>query len=155
MGLIIWGGVVPGCLLAAWLILRRPVRHFAEDFHLDSAHVLFRHQREWLEARFLTALGQVDPLERVRWDDAHWHNEVVWCRDRQTRTLLALIGVHFDEAGFDASGESHPHHATAIFEYRKGRWTTEGKRLDEIRPDEVMLRSPRFEPVALHPRRVY
>jgi hypothetical protein len=155
MGLIIWGGVVPVCLLAAWLILRRPVRHFAEDLHLDSARSLFRQQREWLEARFLTALGRVDPLERVRWDDAHWHDEVVWCRDRQTRTLLALICVDFEEPAFDPCGEARPRHATALFEFRKGRWVAEGKRLDEVRPAEAMLRSPRFEPVALHPRRAY
>jgi hypothetical protein len=153
MGLIIWGGVLPACGIAAWLILRRPVRQFAEEMHVDHARDLFRQQREWLEARFLGALAKVDPLERIRWEDAHWHDEVLWARDRQTRVFLALIGVHFDAIAFDEIGEPRPRHATALFEFRKGRWVVEGKRLDEVRPDEAVLRGHRFEPVATHPRR--
>jgi hypothetical protein len=168
MGLIIWGGVLPACLFVGWLILRRPVRQFAEELHVDHARDLFRQQREWLEARFLSALAKVDPIERIRWEDAHWHDEVLWARDRQTRVFLALIGVHFDTSPFDELGEprprnptagfheaSEPRQATALFEYRKGRWLAEGKRLDEIRPDEVVLRNHRFEPVVLQPRRGY
>lgn len=155
MGLIIWGMLVPGCLLTAWMVLRRPVRQFSEDLHVESARTLFRRQREWLEARFLSALARADELERLRWEDAHWHDEVVWCRDRQTRTLLALVGVHFDGPSFDEFGDPRPRQATALFEYRRGRWQAEGKRLDEVRPDEVMLTTPRYEPLALHPRRAY
>jgi len=153
MGLMIWGGLLPACLCAGWLVLRRPVRQFAEELHVDHARELFRLQREWLEARFLTALGKLDPAERARWDDAHWHDEVLWARDRQSRSLLALIGVHFDVPTFDELGDAHPRHATALFEYRKGRWSVEGKRLDEVRPDEAVLRSHRYEPVVTFPRR--
>ena len=41
-------------------------------------------------------LGKLDPVEGIRWEDAHWHDEVLWARDRQSRTFLALVGVHFD-----------------------------------------------------------
>src|SRR5262249_7387989 len=81
MGLITWGWVVLFCLTAAWLILRRPVRRYREHRHADRARALFRQQREWLEARFLGALERVDPIERLRWEDAHWHDEVLWARD--------------------------------------------------------------------------
>ncbi|MFO0908950.1 MAG: hypothetical protein U0794_11420 [Isosphaeraceae bacterium] len=134
MGLIIWGGVVPACLLAAWFILRRPVRHLAEDLRLDGARSQFRRQREWLEVRFLNGLSRLDPVERTRWEDAHWQNEVVWARDRQTRTLLALVSVLFPEPGFDEFGEPRPRHATALFEFKKGRWIAEGRRLDQVHP---------------------
>jgi hypothetical protein len=154
MQFLIWGVVAAGCLIVAFLILRRPVRRFTEELLFDKARAQFRGDREWLEARFLSALARVDGAERERWEDAHWHDEVVWCRDRQTRTLLALIGVHFDDPGLDVYGELRPRHATAIFEFRKGRWRTEGHSLDEVRPDEVTLHSPRFEPVADHPRRL-
>lgn len=155
MGIMIWGGVLPACLIAGWLILRRPVRHFAEEMHVDHARDLFRQQREWLEARFLTSLAKVDPLERVRWEDAHWHDEVLWARDRQSRVFLALIGVHFDATSYDDLALPSPRHATALFEFRKGRWFAEGKRLDEVCPDEAVLRLHRFEPVVTHPRRVF
>jgi hypothetical protein len=155
MGFLIWGGILPACLFAGWLILRRPVRQFAEDLHVDRAREQFRHQREWLEARFLGALAKVDPQERLRWEDAHWHDEVLWARDRQSRVFLALIGVHFDIQPFEELTGLTPRHATALFEYRKGRWVAEGKRLDELRPDEAVLRGQRFEPVVTHPRRAY
>ncbi len=101
------------------------------------------------------ALAKVDPPERLRWEDAHWHDEILWARDRHTRRLLALIGVHFDSDPFDDPADSCPRHATALFEFRKGRWAAEGKRLDEIRPDEAVRRNQRFEPVVTHPRRGY
>jgi hypothetical protein len=154
MGLIIWVGVIPTCLIAAWLILRRPLRNFAEEIHVDHARDLFRQQREWLEARFLGALAKGDPTEAARWDEAHWHDEVLWARDRQTRRLLALICVHFDANPFDDLSEPGPRHATALFEFRKGCWRAEGRRLDEVRPDEAVRRNQRFEPVVTHHRRV-
>ena len=155
MSVIIGVGVIPACLVALWLILRRPARQFAEELHVDHARDLFRQQREWLEARFLAALGKIDPVERLRWEDAHWHDEVLWARDRQTRRLLALIGVHFDSNPFEDLSEGPARHSTALFEFRKGRWFAEGKRLDEIRPDEAVRRNQRFEPVVPHPRRVF
>ncbi len=147
MGFIIWGGILPACLFAGWLILRRPVRHFAEDLHVDQARALFRQQREWLEARFVGALAKRDTLEHLRWDNAHWHDEILWARDRKSRVLLAMIGVHFDEPGFDDLGDLRSRHSTALFEFRKGRWFAEGKRLDEVRPDEAVFHNQRFEPV--------
>jgi hypothetical protein len=147
---LILAGMLPLCVAAAvWIVLRNPFRQVFQEMHIDHARDLFRAQREWLEARFLTALGRLDPAERLRWDDAHWHDEVVWARDRQTRRLLALIGVHFDAHPFDDPAEPAPRHATALFEYRKGRWIADGKRLDATRPDEAFLRHQRlFEPVA-------
>ena len=90
MGWILgWTGVLAVCALAAGLILRGPVRHLTEDVHAERARELFRKRREWLEADFLDALGKTSPTERLRWEDAHWHAEILWARDRQTRRLLA------------------------------------------------------------------
>jgi hypothetical protein len=139
-------------MVVAWMILRRPFRLSFERMHVDHARDLFHQQREWLEARFLKALSRVDPEEGLRWEEAHWHDEVLWARDRQTRRLLALIGVHFDSDPFDDPLGARPRHATALFEFRKGRWVAEGKLLDELRPAEAVLRYQRFEPVVLHLR---
>jgi hypothetical protein len=153
MSQFIWVGILPACLIALFLILRRPARQFAEEMHVDHARDLFRQQREWLEAKFLSALSKLDPIEGLRWEEAHWHDEVLWARDRQTRRLLALIGVHFDSSPFEDPPDSSMRHATALFEFRKGRWFAEGKRLDEVRPDEAVRRNQRFERVVLHQRR--
>ena len=89
----------------------------------------------------MTALNRIDPVEGARWEEVRWHDEVLWARDRQTRNFLALVCVHFDGSPFDplASGRL----ATAVFEYRKRKWTATGKRLDEIRPDEAVGRNRR------------
>jgi hypothetical protein len=144
---LIWAGILPLCLVVAILILRRPLRLFLEELHVDQARETFHRQREWLEARFVAALGQIDAAEGQRWDDARWHDEVLWARDRQTRCFLGLVCVNLESNPFDS-----PRHATAVFEYRKRRWHAEGKRLNEIRPDEAVGRNRRFEPVVIvHP----
>ncbi|WP_435008121.1 hypothetical protein P12x_005396 [Tundrisphaera lichenicola] len=150
MGWIIWGVVLPACLVASWLIVRKPLRQVVEELQVDQARLSFRQQREWLEARFLKAMGQVDPIERLRWEDAHWHDEVLWARDKQTQRLLALVEIHFETEAFD---ESSTRHATALFEYRKGRWIAEGKSLDATRPVDALVRHGRYQAVVLPQRR--
>jgi hypothetical protein len=147
MGWLIWAGILPVCLVVALFLLQRPLRLFLEDMHVDQARESFRHRREWLEARFVTALLRIDPLEGARWEEAKWHDEVFWARDRETRHLLALVCVHFEAAPFDQMSVGRL--ATAVFEYRRRRWCAEGKRLDEMRPDEVVGRNRRFEPVEI------
>jgi hypothetical protein len=155
MGLLIWAGILLACIFIAWMVLRRPLRQIVDDVNVDHARELFHRQREWLEARFISALSHTDPTEGQRWETAHWHDEVLWARDRQTRHLLALVCVHFEPGPFDLL--SNPRHATALFEFRKGHWWVEGKRLDEMRPDEAVGRNQPYEAVAVtppNPRRV-
>ena len=150
MGWLIWAGVLPLCLVAAFFLLQRPLRIFFEDLHVDQARESFHCQREWLEARFVTALSRIDPAEGARWEDAQWHDEVLWARDRQTRRFLALVCVHFDANPFDpltSAGWPRPFSSTA-----RGSGPPTGKRLDETRPDEVVGRNRRYEPVVIaHP----
>jgi ABC-type nickel/cobalt efflux system permease component RcnA len=88
MGLLIGAGILLVCVLAAWMVLRRPVRQIVEEVHVDHARELFHQQREWLEARFISALSHGDPAEGHRCESAHWHDEVLLARDRHTRPLL-------------------------------------------------------------------
>jgi hypothetical protein len=155
MGPLIGFGILSVCIFVAWMVLRRPFRQIVEEVHVDHARTLFHQQREWLEARFISALTKSDPAEGQRWEAAQWHDEVIWARDRQTRFLLALVCVHFDPGPFDEFPGRR--HATALFEFRKGQWCVEGKSLDETRPDEAIGRDQRFEEVVVtqpHPRRV-
>ena len=147
MGLLIGSGILFACAVVAWMVLRGPFRQIVEDVHVDHARALFHQQREWLEARFISALGKLDPAEGQRWEAAQWHDEVLWARDRQTRYLLALVCVHFDPGPFDEFPGRR--HATAVFEFRKGHWCVDGKSLDEMRPDEAVGRNQRFEAVVI------
>jgi hypothetical protein len=155
MGLLIGSGILSLCVLVGWMVLRRPLRQIVEDVHVDHARALFHQQREWLEARFISALGKIDSTEALRWEGGQWHDEVLWARDRQSRHLLALVCVHFDPGPFDDFAGRR--HATALFEFRKGQWWADGKSLDETRPDEAVGRDQRFEEIVVtqpHPRRV-
>jgi hypothetical protein len=155
MGLLIGAGILLVCVFVAWMVLRRPLRQIVEDVHVDHARALFHQQREWLEARFISALAKVDPAEGQRWEAAQWHDEVVWARDRQTRHLLALVCVHFDPGPFELLQGQRL--ATALFELRKGHWCADGKSVDEMRPDEAVALNQRFEEVVVtppNPRRV-
>lgn len=144
MRLLIAALLLPGGLvMLAWL-LRRSARSLMRGVQVEQARDQFRLHREWLEVGFLDALGRIEPEERERWEDAHWHDEVVWARDRPTGRLLALIGVHFDPRLFD---DPPARHATVVFEYHRGHWRADGRRLDEVRPQDAFLRSGRFEPV--------
>jgi hypothetical protein len=148
MGWIIAVVILPLCFVAAWLIVRKPLRKVVEEMGVDQARLTFHQRREWLEAGFLSSIAKLDPIERLRWENAHWHDQVHWARDHQTRRLLALVEIHFDFDPFDGSSDGLTNHATALFEYRKGRWFADGKRLDATRPDEAFRQLGRFEPVA-------
>jgi hypothetical protein len=149
MRLLIAALLLPGCLvLLAWL-LRRSAWSLARTDQVEQAREEFRLRREWLEVGFLHALEQIEPEERQRWEEAQWLDDVIWARDRPTGRLLALIGVHFEPNPLE--DPSH-RHATVVFEYHRGRWRTDGRRLDEVRPQDAFLRSGRFEPVSLPER---
>ena len=141
---LVAGMVLSTASAAAYLILRRPIREIFEEIGFEKARVRFRHQRERLEARFITALGRFDPEEQQRWDDAEWRDEVAWARDRKTRMLAALVGVRFDPPPFS---DLPPRDAAALFEYRDGSWFTDGLWFDSVRPDEAIALQRRLEPV--------
>lgn len=144
------GLMLPACLTVAWLILRRPFREICEEIHFEKARERFRQGREHLEARFVRRASEADPAEAARWEAADWLDGVVWARDRQTRVLLALVGVEFEA---DPFSDESARHATAIFEFRGRGWTTDGRGLDEVRPEDAFLLHSRLEPVVFLPRR--
>jgi hypothetical protein len=144
------GLMLPATLAVAWLILRRPFREICGEISFEKARERFRQQREHLEAKFVTQASRLDPSEAERWEEARWQDVVVWARDRKTRVLLALVAVEFAEEPFS---DSPNHHATAIFEFRRDEWGTEGRGLDEVRPDEAFLLHHRLEPIVVAHRR--
>ena len=75
--------------------------------------------------------------------------DINWARDRQTRSLLALVCVHFEPGPYELFQARRL--ATALFEFRKGQWCADGKSLDEMRPDEAVGRNPRLEAVSVTP----
>lgn len=153
MGWFVWLFLVPSCIACLSAVLLRVVWPLVRAVRAEQARDRFRRGREWLEARFLNALARIDATERLRWEEAHWSDEVVWARDRLSGRLLALVGVEFDPDPFDELPDHPPRCATVVFEYDRGRWRTEGERLDEIRPHEAFQRRRGLEPFSLPQRR--
>jgi hypothetical protein len=150
----LWAGLLPVCGLAAWLVLRRPIRTVLESRDVGFAREQFRRQREYLEARFLSAMARHDPVERLRWEDAVWLDEVIWARDRQSRRLLALIGVRFENEGYSDDPDEEPaRNATALFVFKDGRWHADGHHLDALQPIEAVMRHRHLEPIVVPQRR--
>lgn len=141
---LIAGMLLPLSMMLAYLILRRPIREICEEIGFEKARQRFRQQRERLEARFLTALDRLDPEEHEHWEDADWRDEIAWARDRTTRTLNALVAVRFDPPPFT---DLPAPYATALFEYRDGRWSTDGLWFDDLKPDEAVALHRELEPV--------
>jgi hypothetical protein len=151
--LLFWRGAIAAVAVGLVIAGASSLRLLNREVREEQARRQFRPQRERLEAKFLTALGRIDPVEKLRWEDATWNDEIVWARDRRTRRLLALIGVRFAGDPLFDDPELPPRHATALFELRGKQWMAEGKRLDEVRPDEALLRHQRFVPVVLPQQR--
>jgi hypothetical protein len=147
---LVAGMLLPASLTMAYLILRRPIREICEEIGFEKARQRFRQQRERLEARFLSVLGRFDPEEQERWEEADWRPDVVWARDRKTRTLTALVAVRFDPPPFT---DLPPPLATALFEYVDGHWTTDGQWFDDMNPDEAIVSQRRLEPVIVSKHR--
>ena len=71
-----------------------------------------------------------------------------WNFAKRDPDKLALV----DPDPFDDLPDHPPRNATALFEYHRGRWRSEGTHLDEVQPHEAFLRNRRFEPFT-HPQR--
>ena len=153
-------------LVAAWLLMRRPVRAVREDRDFRRALLLFRLRREPLEAAFLRSLAATDPWAIGRWEDGRWLDGVSFARDRQTRRLLALVGVRFGEPGFYSFGfeeedddrevgprggvAAAPGVATVRFAYAQGTWTPDG-RIEGLLPEDALRSRSDLVPVGSPP----
>lgn len=141
-------------MLGIAVVAARLFRSLCRTTEVEQARSRFRREREWLETGFLDALSRLDAVERLRWEEAHWGDEVIWARDRQNGRLHALVGVEFDPDPFDEYPDHPARHATVLFEFHRGRWRADGRRLDEVRPNEAVLRNRRFEPFIVPQRPV-
>ena len=139
----IGGGVVAivvGAGLGLWWYLRRSTP--AVDW--ERATTVFRHRREWLEAKFLTLASESGRPRGLVWCDCDFDNDVTFARDRHTQTLQALMAVtiRFDaEVGGgmeDVEAVGRLRAATAVFHYDGENWHTDGRVVFNLTPHETI-----------------
>ncbi|MHB0956335.1 MAG: hypothetical protein ACYC6N_07755 [Pirellulaceae bacterium] len=113
---------------------------------LCLAKNLFHRRREWLEADFLSLASASGKPRSLLWSDCDFANEVAFARDRSSGQLRALVGVTIsftplesDESD-DASSETTYREATSVFRFDGKHWTTDGRAVFNLNPEETIRR---------------
>jgi hypothetical protein len=147
------------CSAAVFLVLSiaigwRPVSAVLREIRTERARELFRMQRERLEARFFDLAAKSGKPRGLRWVDADWQDAVSFVRDRRSGQIAALVGITVSFEAIPGGGmEENPNvsnlrDATALFNYVRGRWITEGRALFNMSPDGAIDRyHDQYEPV--------
>jgi hypothetical protein len=134
-----------GLGIAAW---RFSVWHRRRSLraNLCLAKELFHRRREWLEADFLSLASASGRPRRLSWAGCDFANEVAFARDRSSGELRALVAVTIsfapNESGGldDISAETTHRAATSVFRFDGQRWTTDGRAVFNLNPEETIRR---------------
>ena len=124
----------------------RPIRRFFAAREEKRALVLFRVQREQLEARFFDMAAAIGKPRGLRWVDCDWLSDVTFARDRHSGlvTAFAAVNIRFEaiEGGDmeDVAAVSTIRDAAAVFHYQAGRWGTGGRALFNMNPVDAIER---------------
>jgi hypothetical protein len=114
------------------------------EAQIALAREMFRRQREWLEARFLTLASQSGKPRGLAWVNCEFENAVSFARDRQTGELRALVGVTISFEAIEGGGMEDNENvgnlraATAIFRLSGNQWLTEGRAVFNLNPAQAI-----------------
>jgi hypothetical protein len=132
----------------------RPVCTALREIRTERARELFRLQRERLEAKFFDLAAKSGKPRGLRWVDAEWQDSVSYVRDRRSGEIAALVGITVRFEAIPGGGmEENPNvsnlrDATALFNYQRGQWSTNGRALFNMSPDGALNRyHDQYEPV--------
>ncbi len=111
---------------------------------VSMADELFHRNREWLEARFVTAASKSGRPRGLRWVDCDFEDDVVFARDRHNGTLRAFTGVTISFEAIPGEGMEEVEAvgnlraATAVFRFDEAEWKTEGRTIFNLNPKETI-----------------
>ena len=128
-------------LLIKALARRKIVRQRAE---MAAARLAFHRQREHLEAKFLQLASESGKPRGLRWVNCDFRDEISLARDCESGALTALVGVTISFEAMEGGGMedveavSNLRAATAVFQYDKGQWSTQGRAIMNLEPLEAI-----------------
>ncbi len=128
------------CCAVAWSPWRRSRRRgqfllACHQFHL---------RREPLEHKFLQIAGSSGKPRGLRWADCDFADDITYARDRISGQLSALVSITIRFEAIEGGGMeeveavSNLRAATAVFQYEKGAWLTQGRALFNLNPAEAV-----------------
>ena len=152
-----WGWILLGLGIVTVILILvayRPVRDVLRDMRIERARELFHFQRERLEAKFYDLASSTGKPHGLRWVDVEWDDGVRFVRNRQTGDMAALVGITVRFEAVPGGGlEDNPNvatlrDATAVFNFQRTAWITEGRALFNMNPDVAIHRyHDQYEPV--------
>ncbi len=133
-------------LSALLVVLLRHLYRQRQTKRLSQAKGEFHLRREWLEADFLTIASGSGKPRGLEWADCDFQDEVSFARDRHSGELCALVGISISFEAIEGGGmEDNPNvdndnAGSAVFRFDGAHWTTDGRALLNLEPDEAIER---------------
>lgn len=139
------------CLAFAWRRFATVRRAVAERL----ARVEFEHRYAELQPEFLAAAAATGKPRGLRWVGCQLQPGAVFARDKANGELYALVGATISFAAIEGGGMEdveavgNLRAASAVFVFRDGRWTTDGRAVFNLEPAEAVKRyGESLEPIA-------
>lgn len=132
-----------GLVLSALSLFWRPWRAAMREAEFMKARRLFHYHREHVEAQFIHLAAARSESKLVRWADCDFDDDVAYVRNRITHRLSAFVAVTVAiDGGYGPQGAAdligNLRVGTAIFEFRHGRWETDGRAMLNLNPNEAI-----------------
>jgi hypothetical protein len=133
-------------LVVAALLSWRRLRPIWLARRVERARNEFTRHRQSLESQFFAMASASGKPRGLTWKSCAFQNGIVVARDRATGELVGLVGVTI---GFDAvqgggmedvEAVGNLRAATAVFTHNGRLWTTAGRVLFNLEPQEVLQR---------------
>lgn len=138
----VWLGM--GAAVAATGAVVAVVLRSSRRPNFSTAKKLFHLRREWLEARFQSLAAKSGKPRGLKWIECAFDDAVAFARDRHTGRLRALVAVTIRFRAIEGGGmEDNPNvgnlrAATAVFLLDGAEWSTDGRAIFNLNPDEAI-----------------
>ena len=149
--LSILGIAVGVALLMWWLARRRQGCSLADG---PRARRAFERQCASLHREFFRRAAASGRPRGLRWKDCEFDSRLTLARDPQSQLVLAFVGVTISFEAIpggpmeDVEAVANLRAGTAVFTYARGRWSTDGRVLFNLEPQDAMQRyEGRIEPL--------
>ncbi len=140
--------------LVGWFLWRW-THHAGREIQVGRARELFALQRDHLHGLFFEAAASTGKPKGLRWKSCEFGDHLDLARDKRTGELLGLVPVTIafeaipgsDMEGLPAVGNLRS--ASAVFTFHRGNWTTAGRAVFNLNPDEAIRHFHNvYDPVA-------
>lgn len=129
-------------LLMFWLLWRG--RKFHRVMNLSRLKESFTLQAQHIQQEFLERVRGLGKPRGLYWKKIEFANNPVFIQDQQSKQYLALLSciVEFEDLRGEDMEETPnvnlPREGTAVFEFHRGCWNTQGRVLFNMNPQESL-----------------